>query len=548
MLRKRVSLAALVLLIAAPVFAQRFTAAIRGTVTDQTAGSIPGASVTITNENTGLTRTVPTNAEGNFSFADLPVGSYRVEVALAGFKTAVRSQVVLNVADVRAVNFVLETGAITESVSVVADSSSIKTVGAEIAGLVTGEQARALPLNGRNFLQLTLLQPGVTANQDLNTVNKGLAGGSDISVSGGSTTSNLWLIDGADNVDHGSNRTIMVYPSIDAIEEFKIQRNNYGAEFGQAGGAQINLVTRGGTNMFHGSAYYYIRRDSLNANNYFLEEAGQPKPELKWDDWGATFGGPIIKDKLHFFLSYEKNKDTKTSVRSGFVPTAEERAGNFSGSRLSGCTPQIPNDPLTGQPFPGNIIPANRISPAGAAFANLYQLPNNNPSSGCNNYVEAVPAPVEWDQINARMDWSITNSTRVMVRYTQDSWVAENTILWGDSNDLDRRLRLGPAGQVARGPVEPEHRVDDDEHPDLLLLGQQDHRDPHRQRQPGRHDQRPAAHGVPVQRQAGGRRRPAALLGSRRIRRTSGTRPRGSTTRTCTSSRTTSRRCSASTS
>ena len=218
---------------------------------------------------------------------------------------------VINVADVRAVNFVLETGAITESVSVVADSASIKTVGAEIAGLVTGEQVRELPLNGRNFLQLTLLQPGVTANQDLNTVNKGLAGGSDISVSGGSTTSNLWLIDGADNVDHGSNRTIMVYPSVDAIEEFKIQRNNYGAEFGQAGGAQINLVTRGGTNTFHGSAYYYIRRDSLNSNNYFLEEAGQPKPELKWDDWGATFGGPIIKDKLHFFVSYEKNKDTQ---------------------------------------------------------------------------------------------------------------------------------------------------------------------------------------------------------------------------------------------
>ncbi len=121
-------------------------------------------------------------------------------------------------------------------------------MGAEIAGLVTGEQVRELPLNGRNFLQLTLLQPGVTATEDLNTVNKGLLGGSDISVSGGSTTSNLWLIDGADNVDHGSNRTILVYPSVDAIEEFKIQRNNYGAEFGQAGGAQVNLVTRGGTN------------------------------------------------------------------------------------------------------------------------------------------------------------------------------------------------------------------------------------------------------------------------------------------------------------
>ena len=548
MLRKRVSLAALVLLIAAPVFAQRFTAAIRGTVTDQTAGAVPGASVTVTNENTGLTRTAPTNAEGNFSFADLPVGSYRLEVALPGFKTAVRSQVVINVADVRAVNFVLETGAVTESVSVVADSASIKTVGAEIAGLVTGEQARALPLNGRNFLQLTLLQPGVTANQDLNTVNKGLAGGSDISVSGGSTTSNLWLIDGADNVDHGSNRTIMVYPSIDAIEEFKIQRNNYGAEFGQAGGAQINLVTRGGTNMFHGSAYYYIRRDSLNANNYFLEEAGQAKPELKWDDWGATFGGPIIKDKLHFFLSYEKNKDTKTSVRSGFVPTAEERAGNFSGSRLAGCTPQIPERSPHGPAVPRQHHPGQPDQPRGSGVRQSVPAAQQQPQLGLQQLRRSRPRArrVGSDQ---RQDGLVHHQ-----QHPRDGPLHPG-LLGGREHDpvgrlqhLDRRLRLGPAGQVARGPVEPEHRVDDDEHPDLLLLGQQDHRDPHRQRQPGRHDQRPAAHGVPVQRQAGGRRRPAARSGEPEDTATSGTRPRGSTTRTCTSSRTTSRRCSASTS
>ena len=164
MLRKRASLAAILLLIAAPVFAQRFTAAIRGTVTDPSAAAVAGAKVTLTNENTGLTRGMTTNAAGNYAFDDLPVGSYKIEVEFAGFKSAVRSKVVINVADVRAVNITLETGAITESVSVDADSASIKTVGAEIAGLVTGEQVRELPLNGRNFLQLTLLQPGVTAN------------------------------------------------------------------------------------------------------------------------------------------------------------------------------------------------------------------------------------------------------------------------------------------------------------------------------------------------------------------------------------------------
>ena len=118
-------------------------------------------------------------------------------------------------------------------------------------------------------------------------------------------------MDGADNIDHGSNRTILVYPSVDAIEEFKIQRNNYGAEFGQAGGAMVNLVTRGGTNEFHGSGYYFRRSDSLNSNNYFLERAGQAKPELKWDDFGGTLGGPIMKDKLHFFVSYERTDDAR---------------------------------------------------------------------------------------------------------------------------------------------------------------------------------------------------------------------------------------------
>ncbi len=433
MSRLRLPLAAILMLFAVPVFAQRFNASIRGTVTDPSGAAIPGATVTLTNEETGVARSVTTNNAGNYSFADLPVGSYKAQVELPGFKTAVRSKIVLNVADVRDVDVRLEPGAVTETVTVEANPMAVKTVGAEIAGLVTGEQVRELPLNGRNFLQLTLLQPGVTANQDLNTVNKGLLGGSDVSVSGGSTTSNLWLVDGADNVDHGSNRTILIYPSVDTIEEFKIQRNNYGAEFGQAGGAIVNLVTRGGTNQFHGSGYYYARRDSLNSNNYFLEQAGQAKPALKWDDFGGTFGGPIMKDKLHFFLSYEKNKDARTNVRSGFVPTVAERNGDFSGAPLAGCTPQVPIDPLTGQPFPGNVIPADRLSPAGLAYLKLFQQPNTTPSSGCNNYVQAVPTPINWDQIHARVDWSITSNTRLMVRYTQDSWKADNTILWGDS-------------------------------------------------------------------------------------------------------------------
>jgi len=240
------SVLGLLLLWASPALAQKFTASVRGTVSDQTTAVISGAKVTLKNEATGVSRSVTTNSDGNYSFPDVPVGSYRIEVESPGFKTEVRSKVTLNVADVRNVDVQLAPGGVTEVVDVEVAAVAVKTVGADVSGLVTGEEARELPLNGRNFLQLTLLQPGVIATEGLNTKDKGLAGGSDISVSGGSTTSNLWLVDGADNVDHGSNRTILVYPSVDAIEEFKIQRNNYGAEFGQAGGAQINIVTRGG--------------------------------------------------------------------------------------------------------------------------------------------------------------------------------------------------------------------------------------------------------------------------------------------------------------
>jgi len=418
---------ALIALFAVPVFAQRFSATIRGTVTDQSSAVISGAQVTVKNEETGLTRQTKTNASGNYVFADLPVGSYRVDVESAGFTNASRTKVTLDVAEVRAVDVQLTTGGLTETVSVEA-TNLVTTVGAEISGLVTGEQARELPLNGRNFMQLTLLQPGVTPNEGLNTVNKGLQGGSDISVSGGSTTSNLWLIDGADNVDHGSNRTIMVYPSLDAIEEFKIQRNNYGAEFGQAGGAQVNLVTKGGTNTFHGTGYYFMRRDSLNSPNYFLKQAGKDAAPLKWDDFGGTLGGPIVKDKFNFFVSYERNNDNRSSIRSGNVPTDAVRSGDFSG-----LAPII--DPLTGQPFPGNVIPASRINPAGQAFLNLYQKPNQ---AGGTNFLNAASTPIKWDQINARVDWNVTSRTRVMVRYTQDGWTANNLAggvdgVWGDS-------------------------------------------------------------------------------------------------------------------
>jgi hypothetical protein len=439
-LRRLLSVAPL-LLAAVPCFAQRSTATLRGVVTDPSAAVIAAAKVTVKSEATGFTRSMNTNSDGIYVFADLPVGSYRLDVEYAGFKAAARTRIVLNVADVRVMNVQLETGAITDAVSVEANLLAVKTVGGEVAGLITGAQVRELPLNGRNFLQLALLMPGVSAPDALNVKDKGLLGGSDLSVSGSAATANMWTVDGANNNDVGSNRTILVYPSVDAIDEFKIHRNSYGAEYGQAGGAQINIVTRGGTNEFHGSTFYFGRRDALNATNYFLEQAGQAKDKLKRNDFGWTFGGPIIKDKLHFFASQEWNREQRGTVRTALVPTAAERSGDFSQPVFNAggtqCSPPIPTDPLTGEAFPGDRIPNDRLSPAGLLYLQLYPLPNTAPGAGsCNNWVSSLNSPINWRQENIRLDWTVSNTVRLMARYTQDAWTNDspnvNTNLWGD--------------------------------------------------------------------------------------------------------------------
>lgn len=421
--------------LAIPLAAQQ-TASVRGTVTDESGGLVQGATVTAISSETGLTRETATNGAGFYSIANLPIGLYVLSVEQEGFSAAVVNDIQLNIHDTREINVTLEVGQITDSITTESSAVLVETVGGEVAGLIDGEQVRELPLNGRNFLQLTLLMPGVSAPDSFNTKNKGLLTGSDLSVSGGMTTGNLWTVDGANNNDVGSNRTILVYPSVEAIEEFKIHRNSYGAEFGGGGGAQVNLVTRGGTNDLKGSVYYFKRDDSFNSTNAILKEANQPKSPLKRDDYGFTFGGPIKRDKAHFFASAEWNDEERGVPRSSQVPTAAEKQGDFSQSNPD-C-PGIPVDPLTGQPFPGNVIPADRIGQAGQNWINIYPDANTSIPGSCTNWVESVVTPIDWNQGNGRIDVSATHSNRVLVRYTKDDWTnpgptaGDANGLWGD--------------------------------------------------------------------------------------------------------------------
>ncbi len=432
---KRACLAVLLLtVVSLPAFAQT-TGSIRGTVTDPSGEPVGEAGVTVLNPETGFSRSVLTNDVGAYSFPNLQVGTYLVTVEVEGFKTFLAQNIVLNVSDVREVNAQLGLGELTEQMTVTSSSIVVETIGGEVAGLITGEQVRELPLNGRNFLQLTQLMPGVSAPDGFDYKNKGPASGSDMSVSGGGVTANVFTVDGARNNDSGSNRTILIYPSVDAIEEFKIHRNAYGAEFGGAGGAQVNLVTRGGTNALDGSVFYFKRDDAWNTANLVLRRAGLEKEPIDRDDFGYTLGGALKKDKLHFFVSQEWNDEVKGAALSARVPTALEKQGDFSQTDTA-CS-QIPVDPLTGEPFPNNQIPADRLNEAGILFMSLYPDANVTTPGACTNWAAGIGVPIEWNQVNARADWTVNNSTRAMVRFTEDDWDAPGPTvgangLWGD--------------------------------------------------------------------------------------------------------------------
>jgi hypothetical protein len=415
--------------------AQRTQGTISGTVSDPSGAVIPKAQITVTNEETGSKRTVTSNEAGYYSVGNLEPGTYSVGATSGGFKRVEKSGIDLHVAGEKVVPLVLEIGAATEAITVEGGATQVETRSGEVSNVIGTQQIEELPLNGRSFVQLTLLVPGASPGDTENPRFTGLLGGVDISMSGSPANANAWLVDGVDNVDHGSGRTILVYPSVDSIEEFKVQRNSYQADMPASGGAQINLVTKSGTNKFHGSAYEFFRNDKLDANNFFLNQAGKPKGELRSNNWGYTFGGPIKKDKLFFFWSHEWRREVRGVTRLSSVPTDLERAGNFS--VRSQQNPQQPISPWTGQPFPNDTIPADQLSPAGLALMKLY--PKENTPGAVFDWVAAVPTHLSTRQEQIRTDWNITEKTNLMVRFTNDNWAnpAPNFGgeggLWGDT-------------------------------------------------------------------------------------------------------------------
>ncbi len=351
----------------------------------------------------------------------------------------------MHVNENKVVNLDLEVGQVTEIVTVTSDSTPVETRSGEVSSLISEKQVTELPLNGRNYAQLALMVPGVSpvtqagAGGAFATRGTGLNAGVDMSVNGNQSNSNLWTVDGVNNMDVGSNRTLLVFPSVDAIQEFRVERNSFSAEFGQAQGAVVNLITKGGSNEFHGSLFEFYRNDSLNANNFFLNRAGQPKPQLKYNNFGGNFSGPIWKNKIFFFWSEEWRRERRGGVLSANVPTAAEKQGDFSGT-LTGplphrpgmtCTTPGPN-PTDPGCFPNNRIPQNLLSPGGLALMKLYPGPN---ASSLPNWATSTLQPIDTRQDLIRGDVTITDKMNLMVRYINEKWDhgGASGNFWGDA-------------------------------------------------------------------------------------------------------------------
>ena len=431
----------LCLFLAIPGAAQKTSGLVSGTIVDQKGAAIPDATVVVTQAGTSLQRTIKTTDDGNYTITDLPVGTYRLTATKTGFKEVVAENVVVNVASGTRQDLTLEVGSIDQQVTITADAIQVETQTGAIGEVINGQQVRELPLNGRSFVQLTQLQPGVAPQNNFDSKNKGLFSGVDFSVNGNSAQSNLFLTDGANNNDTGSNRTILLYPSIEAIAEFKMLRNSYGPEYGQAAGAVISIVTRGGENKFHGSLFYFGRNDVLNSAEFFANRNGDGRDKLRRNDYGFSIGGPLPffnfgeggplfksgKDRLFFFYSQEFNKEIRGGTRFGRVPTQAERSGDFRRTGICSLN-------TIGNGRPGSdtqVIPQSQLSPAGLLLTQLYPLPNQPFDSNCNNWSLSSNSPIDFREENVRIDSIINKKNQAFFRYTQDHWTNPFPILFG---------------------------------------------------------------------------------------------------------------------
>ncbi|MFN7993134.1 MAG: carboxypeptidase-like regulatory domain-containing protein [Bryobacteraceae bacterium] len=427
------------------------TAQVRTTVTDSTGASIPAAKVSMTNEGTGVAVNLPTDQSGLCIFNTLQPASYTVKVQAEGFKAAEQQHVVLRVGQQLDLQFSLEVGAVSQTMVVEGQAPLINTVSGALGTEVTNRYIIDMPLLDRSLTSLSFLAPGVTevTGASVNTL-----GGTTFASNGQRYATAEFRLDGglasAPEGGEGGTTNVSYLPSVEAIQEFKLQNNSFSAEYGNNGGTVVSFVTKSGTNQFHGSGWYFGRRPSFDANDFFSNLAGQPKGVYVHDQYGASVGGPIVKQKLFFFADFERKRDDAPFTIDTSVPTAAQRTGDFSqtynpdGSLKQIFDPKSATPVMDGgqivdytrTPFAGNVIPQSAIDSIGQKLINLYPGGNTPGDSvtGLNNYIaKLVNVQPTW-QIDSKVDYYLNQKNRLSGRYsisrsnsdTPDPFLAEN--------------------------------------------------------------------------------------------------------------------------
>jgi hypothetical protein len=413
--------------------AQNTSSSISGTLEDAAGAVVPNAKVTLTGEQNGFVRTVSSTNEGFFSFPDLTPATFTLSVEAPGFKVYRETGILVNADEQRSLGQLhLQVGRATETITVAAEAVSVNLVNGERAGTLTGEQLDQIALRGRDVFDAISLMPGVVDTSD-GRDSPSPTSISNIYILGGRNDSKNMTIDGVTNLDTGSNTSVHSMPSMDSISEVKVLMSAYSAENGR-NPTSINVITKGGGTEFHGQAAYYFRNEDLNANNFFSNEAGRPRQEYRYNIGSYSIGGPVILPKIYrghrnlfFFFNQEyQNQVVSYAVNEKTVPTALERAGNFSQSYNTNGSAIVVEDPLNGKkPFPGNIIPASRITPIGQAILNLFPLPNFvDPSLATRynwNYYVAASEPYNRRTETARIDYAVKENWQVYVSLSNNA-------------------------------------------------------------------------------------------------------------------------------
>ena len=391
-------------------FAQMNTAEVGGMVQDATGGALPGATVILQQAATAQQYTTQSNGSGEYLFAQLPVGVYSMTASLQNFKQAALARLELHAGDRLRRNLVLEVGPSTEVLTINADAGSVELASAEIRDLVPQRQVNDLPLKGRQYLDLAMLSEGVVRPPGGTRGDAMQQAGALVNVLGQRSGHNLYLVDGVAVTDEHFNNSVIA-PSIDAIQEVSIQKTSYAPEFGGKSGAVINVVTRSGSNTLHGSLFEFVRNDVFDAKNFF-DSADAPIPPFRQNQFGGSLGGPVIKTKTFFFVSYEGDRVRKSLTRTASVPTAAMRGGDFSGLPVIYDPVQVAGGQRT--PFANNRIPATLLDPFATAL--LGQTPAPNLAGIAQNLLSTELQSTGGNQASARIDHQISQKDTTYFR------------------------------------------------------------------------------------------------------------------------------------